>query len=263
MKTVLIIAGYDPSGGAGVLADIKAVAAMGCYGAAAITSITFQNTQGVFGAEHQTASTLVAQLDPLFDDLEIHAVKTGMLPSAGTIAATAEAIVRCGPVPVVVDPVVRSTSGFDLIDDNALRVLVDHLFPLAAVVTPNIAEAERITGLSIRDEAGMVDAAHALVALGPKAALVKGGHITLDGHAVDILVHAGGVTRYDREFIQSTNTHGTGCTLASAIASALAVGQPLPLAVATAKDYVTAAIQSAPGIGRGHGPLNHFPKDPV
>src|SRR5688572_10014350 len=141
MKTVLIIAGYDPSGGAGVLADAKAVAAMECYGTAAITSLTFQNTKGVFGAAHQSAETLAAQLEPIFDDFAVDAVKTGMLPTAETIAATVAALEAHAHGPVVVDPVVRSTSGFDLVDDAALGALVTRLFPLAAVVTPNVVEA--------------------------------------------------------------------------------------------------------------------------
>jgi hydroxymethylpyrimidine kinase/phosphomethylpyrimidine kinase len=258
MKTVLVIAGYDPSGGAGVLADVKAIAALGCYGAAGITSITFQNTQGVFGAVHQSAETLRAQIDPVFDDFEIHAVKTGMLPTAETIEATAEALEARPPCPLVVDPVVRSTSGFDLVDDRALEALVGQLFSRADVVTPNAVEAERITGLAVTDEAEMERAARAIVRMGARAALVKGGHLDLDGMAVDVLYDGVSTHTYSDRRIETTSTHGTGCTLASAIAAGLALGRSLPVAVAAAKTYVTRAIRYAPGLGKGHGPLNHF-----
>lgn len=258
MKTVLVIAGYDPSGGAGVLADIKAIAAMGCFGAAAVTSLTFQNTQGVAGADHQSAETLLRQIDPLLGDFDISAVKTGMLPTLEIIEATAERIARLDCTPVVVDPVVRSTSGFDLIDDEALAALVGKLVPLASVVTPNAVEAERIAGHPVTNEAEMELAARAIVKLGARAALVKGGHLDLDGQAVDVLFDGLAVHTFSEPRIESTSTHGTGCTLASAIAAGLALGRSLPVAVAAAKTYVSRAIRSAPGLGKGHGPLNHF-----
>ena len=258
MKTVLIIAGYDPSGGAGVLADAKAVAAMECYGAAAITSLTFQNTKGVFGAEHQSAETLAAQLEPIFDDFAVDAVKTGMLPTAETIAATVAALEAHAHGPVVVDPVVRSTSGFDLVDEAALGALVTRLFPLAAVVTPNVVEAERITGERVESHADMARAARAMVKMGAAAALVTGGHLELDGLAVDVLFDGVSVHTFSDRRVASTSTHGTGCTLASAIAAGLARGRSLAVAVAAAKTYVTEAIRRAPGLGGGHGPLDHF-----
>ncbi len=258
MKTVLIIAGFDPSGGAGVLADIKAVAAMGCYGAAAITSLTFQNTQGVFGAEHQSGATLAAQIDPIFDDLDIDAIKTGMLPTADAIETTAREIESRERRPVVVDPGVCSRSGFDLVDGAALDALVARLFPLATVVTPNVVEAERLTGEPVTNEAEMERAARSLVRMGARAALVTGGHLDLDGMSVDVLYDGNGLHSFSDRRIDSTSTHGTGCTLASAIAAGLALGRTLPVAVAAAKTYVANAIRRAPGLGRGHGPLNHF-----
>lgn len=258
MKTVLVIAGFDPSGGAGILADIKAIAAMGCYAAAAITSLTFQNTVGVVGAEHQSAATLLSQIDPILDDFQIDAVKTGMLPTVDAIEATAERISGHGLNPVVVDPVVRSTSGFDLIDDASLESLVRRLFPLAAVVTPNAVEAERIVGHAVTNEVEMEQAARQMVKMGARAALVKGGHLDLGGNAVDVLFDVLAVHTYSEPRIETTNTHGTGCTLASAIAAGLALGRSLPVAVAGAKTYVSRAIRSAPGLGKGHGPLNHF-----
>lgn len=258
MKTVLVIAGFDPSGGAGILADIKAIAAMGCYGTAAITSLTFQNTVGVLGAVHQSAATLLSQVDPILDDFQIDAVKTGMLPTVEAIEATAERISSRDLKPVVVDPVVRSTSGFDLIDDASLASLVGRLFPLAAVVTPNAVEAERIVGWPVTNEVEMEQAARQMVRMGARAALVKGGHLDLGGNAVDVLFDGLAVHTYSEPRIETTSTHGTGCTLASAIAAGLALGRSLPVAVAAAKTYVSRAIRSAPGLGNGHGPLNHF-----
>jgi hydroxymethylpyrimidine kinase/phosphomethylpyrimidine kinase len=258
MKTVLVIAGFDPSGGAGVLADVKAVSALGCYAAAAITSLTFQNTRGVFGAAHQSAETLASQIEPVFDDLEVHAVKTGMLPTAETIEATARALEDRPRIPVVVDPVIRSTSGFDLIDDAALESVVARLFPLATVVTPNVVEAERLTGAPVTSADEMERAARALVRMGAAAALVTGGHLDLDGMAVDVLYDGNGLHTFSERRVDSTSTHGTGCTLASGIAAGLALGRPLPVAVAAAKTYVANAIRRAPGIGGGHGPVDHF-----
>jgi hydroxymethylpyrimidine kinase/phosphomethylpyrimidine kinase len=259
MKTVLVIAGHDPSGGAGVLADVKTIAAMGCYAAAAITSITFQNTQGVFGASHVSGATLAAQIDPVFADLAVDAVKTGMLPTAEAIEATARAIETRDRRPVVVDPVVRSTSGFDLVDDAALDALVSRVFPLATVVTPNAVEAERLTGEPVTNEAELAAAARAIVRrLGAGAALVKGGHLDLEGMSVDVLYDGNGLHTFSERRVESTSTHGTGCTLASAIAAGLALGRTLPVAVAAAKTYVTNAIRRAPGLGHGRGPLDHF-----
>ncbi len=258
MKTVLVIAGFDPSGGAGVLADVKAVSALGCYAAAAVTSLTYQNTQGVFGAANQSAETLTAQIDPIFDDLDVHAVKTGMLPSAATIEATARALEARPRVPVVVDPVVRSTSGFDLVDGAALDALVTRLFPLASVVTPNVAEAERLTGEPVRTVEEMERAARTLVRRGAAAALVTGGDVASDGLATDVLFDGNGLHTFSERRVETSSTHGTGCTLASAIAAGLALGRALPVAVAAAKTYVTRAIRCAPGIGRGHGPIDHF-----
>src|SRR5205085_2255738 len=177
LPVVMTIAGFDPSGGAGVLADIKAISAMGGFGVAAITSLTFQNTLGVFGAAHQTRETVHRQIEPLLEDFKIAAVKTGMLPTAEVIEDIAALIAARRLAPVVVDPVVRSTSGYDLIDDRALAALVEKLFPLATVVTPNAAEAERLTGIRISDLDAMQEAAAAIRAMGARAVLVKGGDV--------------------------------------------------------------------------------------
>jgi hydroxymethylpyrimidine kinase/phosphomethylpyrimidine kinase len=258
MLTVMTIAGYDPSAGAGILADIKTMSAFGCYGVAAITSITLQNTVGVFGAYHQTAEAVRGQLEPLFEDFEIAAVKTGMLPTEEVIREVAQAISSRAIPHVVIDPVVRSTSGYDLIDDYALGALISSLFPLASVVTPNLAEAERITGIRVEDRRSMREAAEAILALGPAAVLVKGGDMD-DDAATDILLDAEGLATFSAERIRSNNTHGTGCTLASALACLLACGQTLRRSVPVAKGYVAEGIRFAPGLGHGHGPLNHFP----
>lgn len=257
MMTVLTIAGFDPSGGAGVLADIKTFAAMGCFGTAAITSITSQNTQAVYGAWHQTAETLKGQIDPVVSDFEIAAVKTGMLPTEETILATAGAISGYGLRNVVVDPVIRSTSGFDLIDDQAMRCLIERLLPLADVITPNMVEAERLTGLEVRDPEGMKRAARRIREIsGRGAVLVKGGH--LSGDAIDVLFDGKEVIEFRAPRIETTSTHGTGCTLSAAIAANLALGMELAGAIDRSKRYINEALRSAPGLGHGAGPLNHM-----
>ncbi len=258
MLTVMTIAGFDPSAGAGVLADIKTISAFGCFGVAAITSLTLQNTQGVFGAYHQTRDVVRGQLAPLFDDFDIAAIKTGMLPTREVIEAVAEAISARSIKHVVVDPVVRSTSGYDLIDDRALASLIDLLFPLASVVTPNRAEAERIAGAEIKEPSQMEQAAEKIFSLGPRAVLIKGGDLK-DEKATDLLMDSSGTIAYSSERVNSMNTHGTGCTLSSALACLLASGNPLRASIPIAKQYIVEAITNAPGIGQGHGPLNHFP----
>jgi hydroxymethylpyrimidine kinase/phosphomethylpyrimidine kinase len=249
----LTIAGFDPSGGAGVAADIKTFTAFGCFATAAVTSLTFQNTTGVFGAAHQTADTVRAQVLPVVEDFPIACAKTGMLPTREIINEAARLFREAALPAPVVDPVVRSTSGYDLIDDEALDALVRQLMPLARVVTPNIPEAERMTRLNIRDEDGMRRAAAALREIGARAVLVKGGHLT--GDALDLLDEEGRVTVFRGERIETTSTHGTGCTLSAAIAACLARGASLEEAVAVAKRFVTDAIRHAPGIGHGHGPI--------
>jgi hydroxymethylpyrimidine kinase/phosphomethylpyrimidine kinase len=252
----LTVAGFDPSGGAGVVADVKTFTAFGCFAAAAVTSLTYQNTTGVFGAAHQTAEAVRAQVQAVVEDFQVAGAKTGMLPTREIIVEVARLFRETALPAPVVDPVVRSTSGFDLIDDAALDALKRELLPLARVLTPNIPEAERITGLRVRDRAGMLEAARSMRALGARAVLVKGGH--LEGDAVDLLLdEADRVKTFTAERIETTSTHGTGCTLAAAIAACLARGLNLEDSVAAAKRFVTEAIRRAPGLGRGHGPVNH------
>jgi hydroxymethylpyrimidine kinase/phosphomethylpyrimidine kinase len=264
----LTIAGFDPSGGAGIIADIKTFTAFDCFATAAITSLTFQNTTGVFGAAHQTAETVRAQVMPVMEDFHIAAAKTGMLPTRAIIAEVARLFRETELPAPVVDPVIRSTSGYDLIDDDALSALIAELMPLARLITPNIPEAERITGLTIEDEDGMRRAAHALREMGARAVLVKGGHLKSRDEgggmrdesrrqkavgrrqeaesilsAVDVLDDEGRVTLFRGEWIETTSTHGTGCTLSAAIAACLGRGLDLETSVETAKRFVTDAIR--------------------
>ncbi|HKR02406.1 MAG TPA: bifunctional hydroxymethylpyrimidine kinase/phosphomethylpyrimidine kinase [Pyrinomonadaceae bacterium] len=270
----LTIAGFDPSGGAGVIADVKTFTAFDCFATAAVTSLTFQNTTGVFGAVHQTAEAVRAQVLPVTEDFTVACAKTGMLPTREVIAEVARLFRETSLPAPVVDPVVRSTSGYDLIDDEALHALVQELMPLAQVLTPNIPEAERITGLRIEDEEGMARAARAMREMGARAVLVKGGHLKnadcglrIAGkgepevgnapNALDLLDMEGRVTLFRGEWIETTSTHGTGCTLSAAIAACLGHGLILEKAIETAKRFVASAIRHAPGLGHGHGPINH------
>ena len=263
MKTipvVMAIAGFDPSAGAGVLADIKTISAFGCYGLGVATSLTMQNTREVVGALHQTGETISRQLEPLFEDFEIAAVKTGMLPTAEAVETVVSAL-RANQVPhIVVDPVTRSTSRSELIDGKALDASIRMLFPLASLVTPNWEEAGRITGITVRDERSAEQVARLILSHGPRAVLLKGGDVDAES-ATDLLVDPDGTVAYRVSKIDSRNTHGTGCTFSSAVACMLARGATLRDAIAIAKNYVRQAILTAPGIGHGNGPLNHFPPD--
>jgi hydroxymethylpyrimidine kinase/phosphomethylpyrimidine kinase len=270
-KICLAIAGLDPSGGAGIIADIKTFTAFGCFATAAITSVTFQNTTGVFGTAHQTAEILRGQIEPIIEDFEVSATKTGMLPTRGIIEETARLVKENDLRNFVVDPVVRSTSDFDLIDDEALKILIEKLFPLADIITPNLPEAERITRMEIENEKDIEKAAKIMQNFGAKNVLIKGGHIpildsnktkdqrpkTEDRKARDFLFVENEKYVFEAEFIETTATHGTGCTLASAIAANLAAGKNLIVAVEIAKRFVTEAIRTAPNLGRGHSPINH------
>jgi len=232
---------------------------MHCYGVAAVTSLTVQNTACVLGAWHQTAETVGAQMQVLLDDFDVTAVKTGMLPSPETVREVARHLAVRPHLVLVIDPVMRSSTGFDL-SAGGLQSIVTDLFPLADLVTPNISEAEAIAGISINDSTSMESSARRILDLGPAAVLVKGGDLLSNEDAIDLLVDRNGVVEITGPRIASRNTHGTGCTLASAIASLLARGLDLETAVRTAKSYVTRAIRTAPDLGKGFGPLNHFEK---
>jgi len=252
---VLTIAGLDPSGGAGVVADIKTIATLGCFPAAALTSITFQNTTGVFGAEHQSAATLRAQVQPIVRDLSVAAAKTGMLPTAEIVAEVARLFSEESLPAPVVDPVVVATSGDVLIDEEAFQILRTKLIPLARVVTPNIPEAEKLAGFAIESEADMRRAAARIQSFGARAVLVKGGHRQIQGQALDVLLTDGDFVEFRSEYLDVGEVHGSGCTLSAAIAAYLGRGLTLETAVGAAKKYVTDAIRSAPRIGHGSRPI--------
>jgi len=253
---VLTIAGFDPSAGAGVAADLKTIAAHHCYGVAAVTALTVQSTQGVKSVHDTPAAELRAQLDALLEDIKISAVKIGMMGHRGNAVVIAEFLDRAGVPSVVLDPVMKSTSGeADLVDAGGIKYIGEELLKRATVVTPNIAEAEVLTGLTIKDPAGMEEAARKIVERGAHACVVKGGHME---KAIDVLFDGTEVLRLGGDHLKSENTHGSGCTFASAIASQLACGRPLREAVLLAKAFVTKAIEKGFAIGKGPGPLDHF-----
>jgi len=254
---VLTIAGLDPSGGAGIVADIKTIAALGCFPAAAVTSLTFQNTTGVFGVANQTAEILRAQVKPIIEDLSVAAAKTGMLPTAEIVAEVARLFAEENLPAPVIDPVVVATSGDVLIDEEAFEILKTRLFPLARIVTPNIPEAEKLAGITIETEDDMRRAAEVIQSMGARAVLVKGGHRQIRaGEAVDVLFSENGIfAEFRSEYLNVGEVHGSGCTLSSAIAACLARGLTLEAAVGAAKEYVNNAIRSAPRIGHGARPL--------
>ncbi len=254
------IAGSDSSGGAGIQADLKTFAALGVYGASVITALTAQNTQGVSGILDVPADFIAAQIDAVFSDLAIGAVKIGMLGRSAAIEAVARGLVRHKAVNIVLDPVMVATSGDALLAGDAVGALRRLLIPRALVVTPNLAEAAALTGASLaRNEAEMEVQAREILALGARNVLIKGGHAQGD-ESVDLLIGEGEVVRLSAKRIATRNTHGTGCTLSSAIAAGLAKGRDLVAATQDAKAYVTAAIAAADRlqVGHGHGPLNHF-----
>ncbi len=254
---VLIIAGSDSGGGAGIQADIKAVTALGGFAMTAITALTAQDTRTVHAIHDVPAEFIALQLRVVLQDLGADAIKTGMLHRAEIIEAVVEALEKYAPdVPLVVDPVMVAKGGASLLQPSAAEALRTKLIPRAAVITPNLPEAEVLSGMKVAEESDMAPAAERLLQLGPRAVLLKGGHLPGDA-LVDLLREAGGVQRYSDTRIDTTSTHGTGCTLASAIASGLAFGLSLRDAVAQARAYVRKAIETAPGFGHGHGPLNH------
>ncbi|MDI1443458.1 bifunctional hydroxymethylpyrimidine kinase/phosphomethylpyrimidine kinase [Polyangium sp. 6x1] len=254
---VLIVAGSDSGGGAGIQADLKAVTALGAFGATAITALTAQNTRGVFGVFPVPPAFLAQQMSLVLEDIGADAIKTGMLHSAEVIDVVAEVHERLAKdVPLVVDPVMVAKGGAPLLLPEAREALVGRLLPRATLITPNLPEAEVLSGQTIDSVAAMRRVAAALLALGPKAVLLKGGH--LEGPKVtDVLVTAAGERLFEDDRIETTSTHGTGCTLASAIAAGIAQGLGVEAAITRARRYLRLAIQEAPGLGHGHGPLNH------
>jgi hydroxymethylpyrimidine/phosphomethylpyrimidine kinase len=258
LPVALSIAGSDSGAGAGIQADLKTFAAQGVYGVTVITAITAQNTVGVRAVQDVNIDVINAQLDAIADDFAIAALKTGMLSSAAIIEAVAAGIVRHGLRPLVVDPVMIAKSGDRLLAEDAVDALRRKLLPLAEVVTPNIPEAEVLAGRAIRTRDDRLAAARAIMELGAQSVVIKGGH-SEDDPIVDLLVDSEGVHEYRAARIVTTSTHGTGCTFSAAITAGLATGLDVTNAVAAARDYLSRALTSAPGLGHGHGPLNHFP----
>ena len=258
MKTALTIAGSDSSGGAGIQADIKTMAANGVFAMSAITALTAQNTTGVTGIFETTPEFLAAQLDAVFTDIYPDAVKIGMVSSAPLIRTIAERLRFYEAKHIVVDPVMVATSGSRLLRDDAMQALTEQLLPLAEVVTPNIPEAEILSGLAITDAAGMEAAARKISEQYGCSVLCKGGHKVND--ADDLLWRNGSGKWFRGERIQNPNTHGTGCTLSSAIASNLAKGYDLDTSVERAKEYISGCLSAMLDLGHGSGPMNHMHK---
>jgi len=254
---VLIVAGSDSGGGAGIQADIKAVTALGGFAMTAITALTAQNTLGVHGVFAVGTDFVAQQMRVVLDDLGADAIKTGMLHSVEVIETVARKLTNYAPdVPLVADPVMVAKGGARLLDTGAHDALAALILPRATVLTPNAPEAEALTGIAVADEVGQQRAGERLLKMGASAVLVKGGHVP-GGEVVDLLVTPDGTVRFADARIDSTHTHGTGCTLASSIAAGIAQGMALVEAVARSRRYVRAAILSAPGYGHGHGPLDH------
>lgn len=266
IANILSIAGSDPSGGAGIQADLKTFAAMGCHGMAALTALTAQNTQGVSAVHVPPADFLTAQLDAIFADIRVDAVKIGMLATGEIVQAVARSLARHGAKNIVLDPVLVATSGDSLGAPDVVAALLEHLMPLASVITPNLPEAARLTGQPLPGSlAEMISAGEKLVALGAKAVLVKGGHLGDDSRlgdatARDVLVTATRHRVYEAPRVATKNTHGTGCTLSSAIAAALAQGDGMEVAVERGKVFLTGALKASGvlSVGKGHGPVWHF-----
>ena len=253
----LTVAGSDSGGGAGVQADLKTFSAFRVFGMSVLTAVTAQNSVGVSGVHEVPPAFVARQLDAVLDDFGVDAVKIGMLSSAAIIEVVAERLAAHRAGPIVLDPVMIAKSGDPLLQPDARAALVARMLPLAEVVTPNLHEASVLAELPVATEADMEEAARRIHARGPRHVLVKGGHLK-DG-ATDLLWDGRSFTRFPGPRVESNNTHGTGCTLSSAIAARLALGDDLVAATRAAKAYVTQAIIQAPGLGRGHGPLQHFP----
>jgi len=254
---VLVVAGSDSGGGAGIQADIKAITALGGFAMTALTALTAQNTLGVQGVHPVPPDFIRQQIAVVLEDIGADVIKTGMLGDTATIETVCEALTQFAPaVPLVLDPVMVAKGGHHLLATEAIATMRRRLLPMATVLTPNLPEAEALAGIPITSVADMRVAARALLALGVPAVLLKGGHLAGDT-LVDLLATADGIEEFSALRIQTRHTHGTGCTTASAVAAGLAQGMSLRDAVIRARAYVRAAIASAPGYGAGHGPLDH------
>ena len=256
MKKVLSIAGSDCSGGAGIQADIKTFSAHGVFGMSVIVSIVAENTSRVIDIQDVTPDMICKQIDAVFEDIEVDAVKIGMLSTPECMEAVAEKLKEYKPKNVVIDPVMYAKNGSPLMVPYAIKTLIDRVIPCADILTPNIPEAEKITNMSINSIDDMREAAKIICDMGCKGTIVKGGHS--EGDAIDVLFDGKEFYHFETKRINTKNTHGTGCTFSSAIASNLALGQSLYDSVSNAKEYVTTAIEHSLEIGKGNGPTNHF-----
>jgi hydroxymethylpyrimidine/phosphomethylpyrimidine kinase len=254
---VLIVAGSDSSGGAGIQADIKTVTALGAYAMTAITAVTVQNTMGVSDVHAVPSKTVARQMEAVLSDIGADAIKTGMLASAGIVEAAADVLARYDAIPLVVDTVMIAKGGSALVDASGIEAMKRLLLPRATLITPNAPEAAKLTGLDVETPEDLVHAGKMLKDMGARAVLVKGGHLKGDS-VTDVLVEADGVHLFRSERITNLSTHGTGCTLASAIATALAQGFFLEAAVTRARSFVQGAIRTGLPFGRGTGPVNHL-----
>jgi hydroxymethylpyrimidine kinase/phosphomethylpyrimidine kinase len=257
LPVALTIAGSDSGGGAGIQADLKTFQAFGVFGTSALTAVTVQNTLGVFGVHAIPPDVVRQQIDVVVSDLKPAACKTGMLATAELAGVVASAIKKNGLRNYVLDPVMVSTSGDRLLDRDAESTILKELLPLAYLITPNLDEATILTGFRVTDEKTMEEAARVLTSKGAAAALIKGGHLRGE-KTIDLLFDGEKLHRWEHNRIETRNTHGTGCTVSAAIVAGLALGDTLHNAVHRALDYVHRAIQAAPGLGQGHGPLNHM-----
>lgn len=256
MEKVLTIAGSDSCGGAGIQADLKTFSAHNTYGMSVITAITAQNTEGVFAVQDISPEIVKKQIEVLFDDISIDAVKIGMVSKVETINTIASTLKSYTVKNLVIDPVMVSKSGFHLLQPDAKQAFIDNLLPMSTIITPNLPEAEVLTDIKISSIKDMEDAAIAIHNLGSKYILVKGGH--LDGDAIDVLYDGKEFRYFVSPRVNTINTHGTGCTLSSAIASNLAKGHSIDKAVEKSKRYITNAIKQSFSIGKGVGPVHHF-----
>lgn len=255
IPTALTIAGSDPSGGAGIQADLKTFHQHRVYGMAVVTLLTVQNTRGVQAVYKMTPTQVVRQIEAVLSDIRPRAAKTGALGNEEILRVVA----RCARefrFPLVVDPVMVSKHGAPLLEKNAVRIFRDGLLPFTALVTPNLCEAEVLTGLKVRDLQSMEKAARSIAGFGPGAVLIKGGH--LEGEAIDLFYQNGKVRLFKAERLRTRHTHGTGCTYSAAITAGLVRGESLVAAVSAAKKFITRAIRTNPGLGKGMGPVNHW-----
>lgn len=256
MKKVLTIAGSDSSGGAGIQADLKTFSAHGVFGMSVIAAVTAQNTKEVIDVQNISPDIIGKQIDAIFNDIEVDAIKIGMISEIEGIKVVSKRLREYKPQNVVLDPVMVSKSGYSLMNPNSVETLIKELIPIVSVVTPNIPEAEIIANIKIKTISDMEKAAKIIYNMGPKNVLIKGGHLT--GDATDVLYDGENFVYLKNERINTKNTHGTGCTLSSSIASNLALGMNIKEAVENAKKYITTAIEHSLPIGHGSGPTNHF-----